>query len=62
MTKFITISTLLTLIFAQKIVACDCDYAGDFLTVAPKASMVELIKITKYLLLAIARSIGCKRT
>ncbi len=37
------------LIYNQNAFACDCDYQGEFLTVAPKTELVALIKVTRYL-------------
>ena len=41
--------TIFLLTLGQTILACDCDSQGEFLTVAPKAKLVALVKVTKYL-------------
>ena len=33
----------------QRILACDCNTQGEFLTVAPNTKLVALVKLTKYL-------------
>ena len=49
MKQIILILTFLTFSFANLTIACDCDYSGDFLTVAPKKDLVAIIKVIKYL-------------
>jgi len=49
MKKLSTIIALLILTISQKTIACDCNYAGNFLTVAPNANLVALVKVIKYL-------------
>jgi hypothetical protein len=44
--------TLLTLIIlgtvTAQVLACSCDYQGDFLTVAPKTKLVAFVKVLGY--------------
>jgi hypothetical protein len=49
MKQLLTAFTLLFLLVAQTAKACDCDSEGTFLTVAPKAKFIALVKINKYL-------------
>lgn len=35
--------------FSSQSFACDCDYEGGFLTVAPNADLIVVVKVTKYL-------------
>ena len=39
----------LCLILTSDTSACDCDYGGPFLKMAPNTKLVALIKVTKYL-------------
>lgn len=41
--------TLVTLSFSQKVGGCSCNHQGAFLTVAPKTSLVALVKVIRYL-------------
>jgi hypothetical protein len=41
--------TVLFLALVQITFACECDSQGEFLTVAPKAPLVALVKVKKYL-------------
>jgi hypothetical protein len=49
MKKLKIILTIFFLSIGQRILACDCDNQGEFLTVAPKTKLVALVKVTKYL-------------
>jgi hypothetical protein len=49
MRRLVVILVFIILTVPQTIFACDCDSQGAFLTVAPKAEMVALVKINRYL-------------
>lgn len=47
--KRIYLVLITVLALSSRSVACDCDYAGDFMKVAPEKEFVALIQIVKYL-------------
>ncbi len=49
MKQHITILALLVLTLTQKIIACECNSTGNFLTIAPTTGMVALVKVIKNL-------------
>lgn len=40
---------LLCITFIKSTSACDCNYGGPFLTMAPNTNLVALVKVTKFL-------------
>lgn len=49
-TLFAKLSLILLIFTAdQSVLACSCEYAGNFLTVAPKSKLVALVRVTKFL-------------
>lgn len=49
MTRYFSFFVLLVTTFITKVWACDCDYGGPFLKMAPHTQLISLIKVTKYL-------------
>ncbi|HEY6435320.1 MAG TPA: hypothetical protein VIY47_01905 [Ignavibacteriaceae bacterium] len=49
MTRLLSFFLLLPIITATKVWACDCDYGGPFLKMAPRTQFVALVKVIKYL-------------
>ena len=47
--KFLVLVSIFSLTIGQTAFACDCDYNGTFLELAPKTKLVALVKVKKYL-------------
>ena len=49
MRKILFLGALITLVFSQDIFACQCAARPPFLSVAPKAEVIALVKVERYL-------------
>ena len=49
MTRHLSFIILLLTIATTKVLACDCDYGGSFVKMAPHTQLVALVKVSKFL-------------